>query len=162
MDVKKHDRRIKTARTLNSLTIKPITTLLETYLRLNYFPASGIIKSIEMNNINDVKMIKDRKRQGNFDLKIVFLNKLHRHFQYSGSISHYTSSGEPSASRNLDISGPVPHVKERYPLIMIDSVSRFMIATKKYTNKKKKMKLAIKLTMISVKLKNNLIHRLKK
>lgn len=71
MDIKKHVRRIKTARTFNSLTIKPITTLLETYLRLNYFPASGIIKSIEMNNINDVKMIEDRKRQGNFDLKIV-------------------------------------------------------------------------------------------
>ncbi|KAK5962566.1 uncharacterized protein PWA37_000613 [Arxiozyma heterogenica] len=59
--VKMTDKIIRAVKPINPLAIKPNITLLEAHLRLNHFPASGIIKSIEMNNFDDVKMINDKK-----------------------------------------------------------------------------------------------------
>lgn len=127
--VKMTDKIIRAVKPINPLAIKPNITLLEAHLRLNHFPASGIIKSIEMNNFDDVKMINDKKNSKNIWCEICASGKLHRHFHYTGSMNHYTSQKEPGASWSLDIFGPVEHVKERYLLIMVDSVSRFIIAT---------------------------------
>lgn len=58
IDAKEKNKIIRAVRPINPLSMKPNITLLEAHLQLNYFPASGIIKSIEMNNFDDVKMIK--------------------------------------------------------------------------------------------------------
>ena len=129
IDVKTHDKKIRAVRPINPLTIKPNITLLEAHLRLNHFPATGIIKSIEMNNFDDVKMIKEEKKGGKIWCEICSSGKLHRHFHYTGSMNHYTAQKEPGASWSLDLFGPVEHVRERYLLVMVDSVSRFVIAT---------------------------------
>ena len=67
IDVKTHDKKIRAVRPINPLTIKPNITLLEAHLRLNHFPATGIIKSIEMNNFDDVKMIKGENKGRNIN-----------------------------------------------------------------------------------------------
>lgn len=44
-------------------------------------------------------------------------------------MNYYSALREPGSTWSLDVFGPVPHFKEKYMLLMVDSVSRFMIVT---------------------------------
>lgn len=130
IDVEKGKRNvIRAIGPQNPLTYKPKISLLEAHLRLNHFPANGIIKSINMNNFDDVQEIKEGRKTMKMWCEICASGRIHRHFHYTGSMNHYSQQKLPGESWSLDIFGPVPHVKERYLLIMIDNVSRFIIAT---------------------------------
>ena len=126
---KVNDHIIRAISPPNPLNRKHNVSLIEAHLRLNHFPAKGIIKSIKMNNFDDVSAITDTKLSMKLWCEICASGRIHRHFHYTGSMNHYSSQKLPGSSWSLDVFGPVPHVKERYMLIMIDSVSRFMIVT---------------------------------
>lgn len=116
----------------NSSPPKKNISILEIHLRLNHFPVKDIIESIKMNNFNDVSVVSDTKTIMEMRCESCMaghITNTTRYSHYSGSMNYYSARREPGSSWSLDVVGPVPDVKERYMLLMVDSVSRFMIVT---------------------------------
>lgn len=112
--------------------------LLEAHLCLDHLLASGIIKSIEMTDFDDVKMVNEERNAKNIWCGRCASGKLCGHFHYMDSIFHYTSQKESGVLWSLHIFILIVHIKERYLLVMMDSVLGFVIATihiKTYKNK---------------------------
>ena len=107
-------------------------SLIEAHLRLNHIPAQVIRKSIRNNIFDDVKAIEEMTSKNNLWCETCCAGKMTRHFHYTDSMNHYIEQKQPGSSWSLDIFGPVNRVSattDKYMLLMVDNVSRYIIIT---------------------------------
>lgn len=65
-----------------------------------------------------------------------------RHPHFKGSMNFYTKNKQPGESWSLDIFGPVNRINatsDRYMLVMVDNVSRYIITTTHKTKEKEEI-----------------------
>lgn len=125
--------KLRAVRPLNPKYSNVRISTIEAHLRLNHLPLEVIKKSITNEIFADVsKLIKSKN--GHW-CEICTAGKITRHFHYTGSMNHYSKQKLPGSSWSVDTFGPVAHAKDKYMVLMIDSVSKYMIVSFHSTKK---------------------------
>ena len=110
--------------------VKPTTTDLEAHLHLNHIPLEVIRQSIEHGIFEDVEELEIPNTKHKLRCPICTSGKMTRHYHYAGSMSHYNMQKTPGPSWSLDTFGPgMPAGYPKYVLVMVNNVSRYMIAS---------------------------------
>ena len=107
-------------------------SLYEAHLRLNHISAQAIKDSISANVFDDIHQLILPKEQKKFWCEICRSAKAKQNFHYTNSMNAYTEIVQPGTSWSIDLFGPVqdlPVDSDRYMLLMVDSVSRYIVVT---------------------------------
>ena len=104
----------------------------EAHLRLNHLAPSVIQKSVANHIFVDVDELSDQKGFRKSWCEICASGKATRQFHYTDSMNDYSAIKEPGESWSADTFGPLnklPQGTDRYFLLMVDTVSRYLIVT---------------------------------
>ena len=104
----------------------------EAHLRLNHLAPSVIQKSVASYIFVDVDELSDQKGFRKSWRGICASGKATRQFHYTDSMNDYSAIKEPGESWSADTFGPLnklPQGTNRYFLLMVDTVSRYLIVT---------------------------------
>lgn len=119
-------RRIKENRSPDTMS------LYEAHLRLNHISAWAIKDSISANVFDDIHQLILPKEQKKFWCEICRSTKAKQNFHYANSMNAYTEIVQPGISWPIGLFGAVqdlPIDSDRYMLLMVDSVSRYIIVS---------------------------------
>ncbi|GMM55792.1 gag-pol fusion protein [Maudiozyma humilis] len=104
-------------------------SLTEAHMRLNHANMAIVKASIKNGIFDDIDEITNDKHE---DCVVCALGKSTRHPHYKGAMNLHYTEALPGASWSLDLFGPVQINQKgahRFMLIMVDSVSRYMITS---------------------------------
>ncbi len=115
-------------------------SLYEAHVRLNHVNNQAIKDSVNAHVFDDIDHLTAGQNRGEKWCEICRGGKATRGFHYTNSMNAYTEIIQPGTSWSLDIFGPVndlPSDADRYMLVMVDSVSRYlMVSTHKNKDEK--------------------------
>ena len=115
-------------------------SLYEAHVRLNHVNNQAIKDSVNAHVFDDIDHLTAGQNRGEKWCEICRGGKATRSFHYTNSMNAYTEIIQPGTSWSLDIFGPVndlPSDADRYMLVMVDSVSRYlMVSTHKSKDEK--------------------------
>ena len=115
-------------------------SLYEAHVRLNHVNNQAIKDSVNAHVFDDIDHLTAGQNRGEKWCEICRGGRATRGFHYTNSMNAYTEIIQPGTSWSLDIFGPVgdlPSDADRYMLVMVDSVSRYlMVSTHKNKDEK--------------------------
>ena len=141
-DLLKENTKISTVRSIkptNPVIVKNSMTLDEAHQRLNHQSIGNIEQSVRHKIFSDVEQLTGEEDE---PCRICLTGKMTRHPHFKGSMNFYTKNKRPGESWSLDIFGPVNRINatsDRYMLVMVDNVSRYIITTTHKTKEKEEI-----------------------
>lgn len=130
---------IRSIKPTNPVIVKNSMTLDEAHQRLNHQSIGNIEQSVRHKIFSDVEHLTGEEDE---PCRICLAGKMTRHPHFKGSMNFYTKNKQPGESWSLDIFGPVNRItaiSDRYMLVMVDNVSRFIITTTHKTKEKEEI-----------------------
>ena len=115
----------------NPIIHKPTMELEEAHIRLNHIPKRIITEGVKKNIYEDVSDIKDANEEEDW-CPTCISGKMTRHFHHKNSMNYYNKNKLPGESWSIDIFGPInglPVNQDRYMLLMVDNVSKYIMVT---------------------------------
>ena len=125
--ITKPNYNIRVIRPLNPLIPSHAMSIEESHYRLQHVSKEAIEQSVKKKLFADITELTDKDQN---DCKICLAGKAKRHSHYQGSMNHYYQNKDPGSSWSLDMFGPLPiknAKSDRYLLVMVDNVSRYII-----------------------------------
>ena len=107
-------------------------SLYEAHVRLNHVNNQAIRDSVNAHVFDDIAHLTAGQNKGEKWCEICRGGKATRGFHYTNSMNAYTEILQPGTSWSLDAFGPVgdlPSDADRYMLVMVDSVSRYLMVS---------------------------------